>query len=44
MTAKLGNLYDYESYMQALENPNIEPVLIGTLEINNRGEQIVKKI
>jgi hypothetical protein len=44
INSRLGNLYDYDSYMRALENPAVEPVLLGTLETNERGQQVVKKI
>lgn len=32
-----GNLYDLESYYQALENPNIEPKIVGKTEVTNKG-------
>ena len=44
MTERMGNLYDYESYLRALDSAGVEPVLIGTLEMNERGQQVVKKI
>jgi hypothetical protein len=34
-------LYDYDSYNDALVNPNVEPVLIGTIETKN-GKTILK--
>ena len=44
MNERVGNLYDYESYLRALEKAGVEPVLVATLEINEKGQQIVKKI
>lgn len=44
MSPKLLNIYDINSYRQALENPDINPILIGTLEANANGEQIFKMI
>ena len=33
-----------ETYKLALEKPGVEPVLVGTLEINQRGEPVFKQI
>ena len=44
MSERIGNLYDYESYLRALETAGIEPVLVATLETNEKGQQVVKKI
>ena len=44
MTPKILNIYDINSYKQALENSDINPILIGTLEVNNKGEQVFKLI
>ena len=44
MSPKLLNIYDEKSYLQALENPEINPLQIGTLEINDKGEQIFKQL
>ena len=44
MSPKLLNIYDLNSYKQALENPNVNPVLIGTLEATAKGEQVFKLI
>lgn len=44
MSPKLLNIYDQNSYLQALENPEINPVQIGTLEINDKGEQVFKQL
>jgi hypothetical protein len=41
---RVKNVYDYESYKLALEKPGIEPVLVGTLEVNQRGEPVFKQI
>ena len=34
------NIYDKKSYEDALSNPNVVPVQIGTLEKNKRGETV----
>ena len=44
MNERLGNLYDYDSYFQALEKPGFEPVMVGTVETNSKGQQVVKKV
>jgi hypothetical protein len=44
MDSRIGYIYDYESYNQALETPGIEPVLIGTLEKNEKGQQVFKPL
>jgi len=44
ISPKVLNIYDKASYMQALENSGIMPVQIGTLEINERGEQVFKQL
>jgi hypothetical protein len=44
MSPKLMNIYDLNSYKQALENSNIIPILIGTLEVNDRGEKVFKLV
>jgi hypothetical protein len=38
------NIYDKNSYLQALENGDVIPVQIGTLEINDNGEQVFKQL
>jgi hypothetical protein len=38
------NIYDKKSYLQALENGDIIPVQIGTLEINEKNEQVFKQL
>lgn len=44
ISTKLLNIYDKQSYLNALETPGIMPVQIGTLEVNERGEQVFKQI
>jgi hypothetical protein len=44
ISPKVLNIYDKASYMQALENPGINPVQIGSLEVNERGEQVFKQL
>jgi len=39
-----ANLYDLKSYQDALENPGVQPRLIGTLKKNEKGEQVFTKI
>jgi hypothetical protein len=38
------NIYDKDSYLAALENAEVMPVQIGTLEINEKGEQVFKPL
>jgi hypothetical protein len=38
------NIYDKDSYLAALENAEIMPVQIGTLEINEKGEQVFRQL
>ncbi len=38
------NIYDKTSYEQALENSDISPIQVGTLETNEHGEQVFKSI
>jgi hypothetical protein len=44
MSPRQLNIYDKNSYLQALENGDIIPVQIGTLEINEKGEQVFKQL
>ena len=44
MSQQLLNIYDKKSYLQALENPDMIPVQIGTLEINEKGQQVFKPL
>jgi hypothetical protein len=38
------NIYDYNSYIDAVSNGRGEPRLIGTLEISDKGEKIFKTL
>jgi hypothetical protein len=38
------DLYDKEIYKRALEDPSIQPLKIGTYEINERGEKVLRLI
>jgi hypothetical protein len=44
MSSTLGNIYDIDSYNQALQTPGFEPVLIGTLQKLPNGSMEFKKI
>jgi len=44
MSPKLLNIYEEKSYLQAVKNPDIIPIQIGTLEINDKGEQVFRQI
>ena len=44
MSPKKLNIYDKNSYLQALENSEVVPVLIGTLEINDKNEQVFRQL
>ena len=44
ISPKKMNIYDKNSYLEALENGEIIPVQIGTLEINDKGEQVFKQL
>jgi hypothetical protein len=44
MNKKLLNIYSYESYQEALKTPGVYPVQIGTLEVNDKGEQVFKEL
>ena len=41
---KLLNIYDKISYEQALKDSSIVPLQIGTVEINDRGEEVFKQL
>ena len=41
---KLLNIYDKNSYESALKDSTIVPIQIGTLEINERGEQVFRQL
>ena len=38
------NIYDKASYEAALNDPSIIPLQIGTLETNEKGEQVFKQL
>ena len=38
------DLYDKETYKQALEDASVQPLKVGTYEINDRGEKVLKLI
>jgi hypothetical protein len=40
--AMRGNLYDFDSYYRALENPQIDPILVATTEQTPEGVKIRK--
>jgi len=44
ISPKKLNIYDKNSYLDALENTEIIPVQIGTLEINDKNEQVFKQL
>ena len=44
VSPKKLNIYDKNSYLEAIQNPGVNPVLIGTYEVNDRGEQVFKSI
>lgn len=44
LNPKLYNIYDYESYMTAVSSGRGEPRLIGTLEINEKGQKSFKTL
>jgi hypothetical protein len=44
ISPKQLNIYDKKSYLQALENPDVIPVQVGTLEINEKGQQVFSTI
>ena len=41
---KMLYIYDKNSYLQAMTNPEIIPLQIGTLEINEKGQKVFKTI
>ena len=44
ISPKKLNIYDKNSYLEALENGETIPVQIGTLEINDKNEQVFKQL
>jgi hypothetical protein len=44
ITAKLYNIYDYDSYMTAVSSGRGEPRMVGTLSINDKGQKSFKTL
>jgi hypothetical protein len=44
MSKNLLNIYDVASYNAAIKDPSIIPLQVGTLEINDKGEQVFKQL
>ena len=44
VSPKILNIYDKNSYLEAMKNPGVDPVLIGTYEINEKGQQVFKQL
>ena len=44
MSDDVLNIYDLKSYEDALKDPSIIPLQIGTLEKNERGENVFKAL
>ena len=44
VSPKKLNIYDKNSYLDAVQHPGVNPVLIGIYEINEKGQQIFKSI
>lgn len=44
VSSKVFDLYDKEIYKRALEDPSIQPLKIGTYEVNEKGEKVLKLI
>ena len=44
ISPKKLNIYDKKSYLDALENPDVIPLQIGTLEINEKGQEVFKPV
>jgi len=42
MAPDIFDLYDKETYMRAMEDSGIAPLKVGTYEINDRGEKVLK--
>jgi len=42
ISPKVLNIYDKNSYLEAMQNPGINPIQIGTYEVNERGQQIFR--
>jgi hypothetical protein len=44
MSKNVLNIYDKDSYEAALKDPSIIPLQVGTLETNEKGEQVFKQL
>ena len=44
MSPRLLNIYDQKTYIEAIENPDIIPLQVGTLEIDEKGQKIFKTL
>jgi len=44
INSKLLNIYDKASYEAAVKNPSNVPLQVGTLEINEKGQQVFKQL
>ena len=44
INTKLLNIYDKASYEAAVKNPSNVPLQVGTLEINEKGQQVFKQL
>lgn len=44
INSKLFNIYDYDSYMTAVSSGRGEPRMVGTLEINEKGQKSFKTL
>ena len=44
MSKDVLDLYDKETYLKALEDDSIQPLKVGTYEINDRGDRVLKLI
>jgi hypothetical protein len=42
ISPKVLNIYDKKSYLDAMQNPGINPILVGTYEINEKGQQVFR--
>jgi hypothetical protein len=44
MSKDILDLYDKETYLKALDDSSIQPLKVGTYEINDRGDRVLKLI
>jgi len=42
VSSKVLDLYDMETYKKALEDSSVKPLKVGTYEINENGEKVLK--